>query len=179
MHELDEKVVAIVGTDLPWAGSVGLIYKVVGFDDYGTKVGKKSKLSYLPKIKAKSKHEPYGLLFVTLPNFGDNLIVLPIIHKADFYKVYCVFKDEPQIKNILKPSSEMLVTYLPKSHNNGYTTSPLPTLHFVVVPEGTFERYYKLSDILDNPRPELLIDIKYMIKSEDDLKIHLNSSPIV
>ena len=143
-------IVPMVGQQISWLDVVRHVFKVCEFDRAGTAVGPND------RVKARGL-DPYGYLLVESPILNQRAI-LPIIHRDDFLLATTVF-DEPRIAKTLETESELLVTYAPKRVlAKGLSGSLSHVLHYILVPQGTLDRYYSMDDDrhMASPAPEKL-----------------------
>jgi hypothetical protein len=155
-----------IGSDILWIDIVSQVFRVLEFDRAGTTIGAGD------TVKAKSRFKPYGYLLVESPIFKQPAR-LPIVHRDDFGLAATVF-DEPHLADLVT-DEELLVTYVPKQHlPTGHALGPSHVLHYVLVPRGTLNEYYK-RDTPTSPSAikQLFVELVY----EGETKVHVNSEP--
>lgn len=125
-----------VGKLIGWDQIVRHVFRVLDFDKSDTTV------SVDGQVKAASSARPYGYLRLESPILNQP-IRMPVIHRDDFWLAWSVL-DEPQLgTELLGGQLELLVTYAPQRViAGGLSGSPAHTLHYVICPRGTLERYY-------------------------------------
>lgn len=133
-----------IGVDITWRESINQVFRIVNFDNNGTKVNSDG------SVKAKSQFKPYGYLTVTNPNTPDML--LPIVHKDDYVLIEDIFRS-PQYKGLLE-ISEILVVYRPKVITVSGEAGFDRCLHYVITPRGTIDAYFQKYG--DKPSEEVI-----------------------
>lgn len=160
-------VVPLVGRDISWADIVRHVFKVNEFDRAGTTIG--------PNDEVKAGHlGPYGYLLVESPVLNQP-VSLPITHRDDFVLATTVF-DDPRLVSVLS-DAELLVTYAPKRVLPlGLSGSTAHVFHYVIVPEGTLDRYYSIDGDrhMRSPAPEKLFG---QFVYEGEIKVQVLPEP--
>jgi hypothetical protein len=162
-------LVPCVGTHISWADVYRQVFRVLELDRAGTTVGRDG------KVHARTHTDPYGFLLVDSPILNSR-VKLPITHRDDFLLATRVF-DEPEAVRQLGKEFELLVTYAPKRViAGGLSGSVRHSLHYVVTPCGTLERYYGVSNSLHmaKPAPEKLFG---QFTYEGEVSVQVNADP--
>jgi hypothetical protein len=83
--------------------------------------------------------------------------------------------DEPRLLEVIK-ESELLVTYVPEHQLPGGAIGTAHGLHYVIVPQGTLERYYNFKNDLHmaQPAPE---EIFGKFTWHGEIKVQVNANP--
>lgn len=156
-----------IGEYISWKESVLMIFKIVGFDDNGTKVGLDG------NVKARSLFKPYGYLYVQNPLFPNEL-KLPIVHKDDFYLIQGVFNN-PRLSSLIN-SFDILVVYRPKEITASGTAGFHHNLHYVITPKGTIDSFFQKYGI---EKPEQIIENIFIRFSWDSIQVETNENPTI
>jgi hypothetical protein len=157
-----------IGRDISWADIVRHVLRVVDFDRAGTTIAENG------AIHAASRFNPYGYLLVESPILNQR-VRLPIVHRDDFLLAASVF-DEPKLMEAVA-HEELLVTYAPKHLlPKGLAGGTSHSLHYVITPRGTLQRYYEWEGDahMAKPAPEKLFgEFVY----EGEIKVQVNADP--
>jgi len=156
-------IVPVIGRDISWANIVRQVFKVHEFERAGTTVGPND------QVKAGS-NGPYGYLLVESPILNQK-VSLPICHRDDFDLATTVF-DEPSLVQLLN-EAELLVTYAPnRVLPKGLSGSMSHSLHYVIVPLGTLDRYYSIDGDrhMSSPAPEKLFG-QFIYEGENKVQV--------
>jgi hypothetical protein len=158
-----------IGRDCEFLVVIGQVFRVIEFDRAGTVIRG-------DKVKAKSLFKPYGYLKVESPILNVGVTArMPILHRDDFLLAASVY-DEPKVLELLK-EGELLVTYIPKKiKGKGLNATNRHTLHYVIAPAGTLEKYYEVEDDIHmrKPAPEKLFE---NITWDGYLRVRVNPEP--
>jgi hypothetical protein len=156
-----------IGKYISWKESILLIFKIVGFDDNGTKVDIDG------NVKARNLFKPYGYLNVSNPLFPDEL-KLPIVHKDDFYLIEGIFTN-PKLDSLIS-SFDLLVVYRPKEITESGTAGFHHNLHYSITPKGTIDSFFQKYGI---EKPEQIIENIFIRFSWDSIQVEKNLNPII
>ena len=153
-------IIPLIGRDIKWSDVVRHVFRVLEFDRAGTTVLADG------TVKAVTPYTPYGFLLVESPILNVEAR-LPIVHRDDFVLATTVY-DEPQFADLIA-REELLVTYFSKN-------MLAHCLHYVIVPQGTLERYYEFNndEHMANPAPEKLF--KEFVWS-GEIRVGINPNP--
>lgn len=163
-----DSIVPLIGTDIKWKDIMRQVFRVLEFDRCGTR------LLSDDTVLAATDNQPYGFLLVESPIL-NNRARLPVFHRDDFFLATTVY-DEPELVDLVA-RDELLVTYFPERGFLGYSASAMHALHYVIVPQGTLEKYYEFNDDehMAHPAPEKLFgefvwrgEISVQIKADPD-----------
>jgi hypothetical protein len=136
LREISDAVMPFIGRDIQWNDIIRQVFRVRDFDPSDTTIGANG------KVHAESIVRPYGYLLVESPILSQQAL-LPICHRDDFSLASSVF-DEPKLAYVVD-EAELLVTYVPKHRlPDGRAASTRHTLHYVIVPPGSLQRYYEV-----------------------------------
>jgi hypothetical protein len=155
-----------VGKHIQWIDVLETVFRVIDFDRNGTTVNLNKGAA---GVMAKSETEPYGYLLVESPALPRE-VGLPIIHNNDFYLASTIFNDPEFAPLVGSPDTELLVTYAPKNHMDGYSASPEHVLHYAITPRGTLEKYHSKSVA----KPDLIFG---PYKYEGLIRVNMNLQP--
>lgn len=128
-----DSIVPMIGKDIAWSDIVRQVFRVLEFDRGATTMTEDG------TVKAASSMLPYGTLRVDSPILNVKAD-LPIVHRDDFFLASTVYDDPNALE--LAEQGELLVTYYPEHKLPGAVAGPRHALHYVIVPEGTIERFY-------------------------------------
>ncbi len=162
-----DNITPVIGRDIPWTEIVRQVFQVLKFDRSTTTIQEDD------TVKAANIHKPYGFLLVESPILNVKAL-LPIIHRDDFALVSTVY-DEPKLAKVAE-QEELLVTYYPEKKLPMGFGGKMHSLHYVIVPQGTLQRYYEVNDDkhMTIPAPEKLFK-KFTWKGE--IKVEVNPDP--
>ncbi len=161
------EIIPLIGRDIKWTDIVRQVFRVLEFDRTDTIVLADD------TVKASTLTKLYGYLLVESPILNFNAR-LPIIHRNDFVLATTVF-DEPRLAKKVA-QEELLVTYFPKHKLPMGLGGVMHVLHYVIVPQGTLERYYEFNndEHMAKPAPEKLFK-RFAWKGE--IRVEVNPDP--
>jgi hypothetical protein len=155
-----------IGKIISWYDSINMIFRIINFDDNGTKID----LNGI--VKAKSLFKPYGYLAVTNPNSSE-VYQLPIIHKDDYLLIEQFFTD-PKFKKTVD-ENEILVVYRPKNIHASGLAGFDRCLHYVITPRGTIESFYDKYGLFPD---EKIIEKLFVKFSWGMIQVEINKNPL-
>ena len=156
-----------IGKTISWKNSIGMVFRVLNFDTFGTIIDSRG------NVIAKSSFKPYGYLIVETPSHPGSF-KLPIIHKDDFLLAASVFQDD-SISVQLK-SKDLLVTYRPKIITSDGLAGIYHALHYVITPLNTFN---KLPDFISDETGTRIESLFVKFSWEGEIKVHVNLNPSI
>jgi hypothetical protein len=154
-----------IGKTISWKDSIGMVFKVLSFDAYGTVIDSKG------NVKAKSTFKPYGYLIVETLNH-EVPFKLPIIHKDDFLLAASVFHDHNLSEQI--KTRDLLVTYRPKLITSDGMAGIHHALHYVITPLNTLN---SLPDFTSNKTSSNIEPLFIQFVWEGEIRVQINLTP--
>jgi hypothetical protein len=160
-------IIPVIGQDIKWADIIRQVFRVLEFDRSDTNVLADG------TVKATTQIKPYGYLLVESPILSVKAR-LPITHSTDFILAASAY-DVPQLVKMVK-QEELLVTYFPKLNIPIGLAGITHTLHYVIIPRGTLERYYEFNndEHMANPAAEKLFN---KFDWEGEIRVGVNPTP--
>ena len=142
-------IIPVIGQDIKWTDIARQVFRVLEFERAGTTILANG------TVKTTTQTKPYGYLLVESPIFNVKAR-LPITHRDDFTLATTVY-DEPKLAEMVA-QEELLVTYFPKHKLPMDFAGVTHALHYIIVPQGTLDRYYEYNndEHMSNPAPEKL-----------------------
>lgn len=107
----------VVGQDVAWEEVQGKVFRVVGFIPQASVHGE--------KVEANSRFEPYAILKIERPDYGEPLI-MPVLHRLDFLHLWKCFDEQA-----VGAEEELLLSYQPSRLGK-----IMPHLGLMIGPKG-------------------------------------------
>lgn len=165
-NTFDTKKTLFIGTDIDWTDIIGLVFRVLEFDKNGTTIDANG------DVKAISSTQPYGYLKVESPIL-QSPIILPIVHKTDFFLAYIAYHNSELQK--IRLENDLLVTYKPKLKLPGGFTGITHALHYLITTRTTLEVYYTRHKQNSKQNPEVLFG-PFVYEGEVQVSVNLDPS---